>query len=133
MDNEMCLFCGEPLAMPEMKGPAEDYCKHCTDESGKLKPHEEVVQGIAHWLQSWQPGIDQTTAVERAAGHYMKAMPAWAEQRVHGWNSIGRLVPPFHRFRSSGDPCSGRPISPALSRGDEPRGHEVRLCRRLGG
>jgi Putative zinc ribbon domain len=76
--SENCYSCGAPLAMPEFKGPAEDYCKHCSDEEGNLKSFEEVRMGTAFWLKSWQPDIDEQKAVERA-GHYLKAMPAWAE------------------------------------------------------
>ena len=51
---------------------------HCTDAAGNLKPAEEVRKGIAEWLQSWQAGVDEVTALERA-GHFTKAMPAWAD------------------------------------------------------
>lgn len=76
--NKMCYSCGAPLSMPDFQGPAEDFCKHCTDESGTLKSREEVQQGIAFFLKSWQPEVDDATATVRA-GHYMRAMPAWAE------------------------------------------------------
>lgn len=65
--------------MPEFKGPAEDYCKHCTDEQGELKPREEIRTGIAQWFRIWQPGLDEDTALTRA-DHFMQAMPAWAER-----------------------------------------------------
>jgi hypothetical protein len=41
--------------MPDFKGPAENLCKHCTDEKGNLKPREEIQTGIAQWFKSWQP------------------------------------------------------------------------------
>jgi hypothetical protein len=66
------------LSSPQFKGPAEDYCKFCTDENGKLKPKEEVLAGVAHWIKSWQPDVDDATARARAE-HFMKAMPAWAQ------------------------------------------------------
>ena len=74
--DKFCFSCGAPLTS-DFKGPAENYCKYCTDEAGKLKPAEEVKMGMAAWLKSWQPDIDQATAVARAES-YMKAMPAWA-------------------------------------------------------
>ena len=76
--NKFCYSCTAPLEMPEFKGPAENYCKYCTDDQGKLKMKNEVQQGIAMWLKTWQPDIDDTTATERAT-NFMKAMPAWAE------------------------------------------------------
>ena len=76
--SQNCYSCGIPLNMPEFKGPAEDFCKHCADDSGQLKPYEEVRLGMAQWLKSWQPGLDDTKAMERAT-LYLKAMPAWAD------------------------------------------------------
>lgn len=73
-----CYSCGAPLSMPDFKGPAEDYCKHCTDDAGTLKSREEVHQGVASWLKTWQPDLDDETAARRAS-HYMNAMPAWAK------------------------------------------------------
>jgi hypothetical protein len=64
--------------MPQFKGPAEIYCKYCTDEKGDLKSREEIHKGIAEWLKTWQPELDEETAQARAT-HFMKAMPAWAE------------------------------------------------------
>jgi len=75
---EYCLSCGMPLNMPDVKGMAEGYCKHCTDEGGKLKSREEIKAGIAQWIKSWQSGISDEQALDRAE-HYMKAMPEWAE------------------------------------------------------
>jgi hypothetical protein len=76
--NKFCYSCTAPLEMPDFKGPAENYCKHCTDENGTLKPRDEILKGIAHWFMSWQPDLDEEKALERAE-HYMKAMPAWAD------------------------------------------------------
>jgi len=76
--DTFCHSCLAPLSIPDFKGPAEDYCKHCTDEQGNLKPREEVRQGVAMWLAGWQPGIDQAIALQRA-DLFMQAMPAWAE------------------------------------------------------
>ena len=76
--NRFCHSCAAPLDMPDFKGAAENYCKYCTDESGKLKEKGIVRQGIAEWLKGWQPGIDDNQALDRA-DLYMKSMPAWAE------------------------------------------------------
>lgn len=75
---KFCHSCTMPLDSPEARGPSKEYCKHCTDEAGNLKPREEVQQGIAMWLRSWQEGITEEQALRRA-GRFMQAMPAWAE------------------------------------------------------
>ena len=77
--NGFCHSCSAPLNVPDFKGPAENYCKYCTDEQGNLKPRDTVRQGIAEWLKSWQPNLDDATALTRAES-FMKAMPAWADQ-----------------------------------------------------
>ena len=76
--SDFCFACAAPLSVPDFKGPADDYCKHCTDEEGNLLPREQIQAGIAQWLKSWAPGITDEQAMERA-DDYMKAMPAWAE------------------------------------------------------
>jgi hypothetical protein len=75
---EFCLSCGMPLNTPDAKGLSEQYCKHCTDEEGNVRTREEIKQGMAHWIAQWQK-VDHETA-EKRAEHYMKAMPAWAEE-----------------------------------------------------
>ena len=44
--EKYCLSCAVPLGSEDFKGPAEDYCKHCTDERGQLKPFEEILAGM---------------------------------------------------------------------------------------
>lgn len=72
-----CHSCGGPLADPSLKGPTDVFCRYCADPQGNLRPQEQIRQGIAQWLKSWQPGITDEEARARA-GHYMRAMPAWA-------------------------------------------------------
>jgi hypothetical protein len=74
---EFCLSCGMPLNMPDAKGMSEQYCKHCSDEGGNLKSRDEIKEGMANWIMQWQH-VDRETALKRAE-HYMRAMPAWAE------------------------------------------------------
>ena len=76
--DKFCNTCAAPLNMPDFKGPAEDYCKYCTDESGNLKSRDTIQKGVADWFKSWQPGLDDQKALARAA-NYMKSMPAWAQ------------------------------------------------------
>ena len=76
--SDHCYACGVSLRLPDFKGVSDTYCKYCSDAKGKLKPREAVQLGIAHWLKSWSPGLDDQNAMHRAA-LYMQAMPAWAE------------------------------------------------------
>ena len=77
--DKFCHSCAAPLSMPDFKGPAEDFCKYCTDEEGNLKPKEDIKSGITQWIKGWQHGIDDETAANRAE-LYMKSMPAWADK-----------------------------------------------------
>ncbi len=77
--NQFCQSCGMPLNSEGAKSASGSYCQYCTDESGKLHPREAVQQGIAQWLKSFAPENGQADFDKRAA-HYMKAMPAWAEE-----------------------------------------------------
>jgi len=76
--KRFCCSCAAPLEIPDFKGPAENYCRYCTDEGGKLKSREEIQRGIAEWFKSWQTDVDDEKALARAA-NYMNAMPAWAK------------------------------------------------------
>jgi hypothetical protein len=78
MDTASCHSCAAPLSAPAFAGPAQDYCRFCTDASGKLKKKKEVRKAIARWMQSWQPGLGARKARKRAR-RYMRAMPAWAD------------------------------------------------------
>lgn len=78
--KNFCHSCAAPLDMELFKGVSEKYCKYCSDENGNLKSREEAKMFIAGWFTKWQPGIDTAKAAERAE-NYMKAMPAWAEQK----------------------------------------------------
>jgi len=75
--DQFCHSCAAPLAMPDFKGPAENYCKYCTDEDGVVKPRETIQAGVAEWFLTWQPDVDHETARRRAA-IYLDAMPHWA-------------------------------------------------------
>jgi hypothetical protein len=75
---KFCFSCAAPLYLPDFQGPAENYCKHCTDDAGNLKPKNEIQMGVAEWFKVWQPDLTHEKAAARAE-HYMKAMPAWAD------------------------------------------------------
>lgn len=76
--EKFCYSCGAPLSAPDFAGPVDNYCKYCVTESGELKSREEVKQGIAGWMKTWHPDLDDVNAQKRAE-HYLLAMPAWAE------------------------------------------------------
>lgn len=71
-----CQSCGMPLAADAAQVV---YCGFCVDEAGRLRPKEQVQTGIARWLEGFAPEGTGADFMERA-GHYMKAMPAWAEK-----------------------------------------------------
>ena len=56
MLDKFCYSCAAPVGMPDFRGPTEKYC---TDESGNLKSRDEVQMGLAEWLKSWQPDLEQ--------------------------------------------------------------------------
>ena len=76
--SKFCYACGSPLSVLDFKGIKENYCRFCTDKDGKLKSKEEIMLGIARWLRSWQPDLDDKKAEHRAE-LYLKAMPEWAD------------------------------------------------------
>ena len=75
--SDHCYACTCPLMDPEHQGASDIYCKFCTDERGNLKPCDQVRSGIAHWMRTWQSGLAEEVAIQRAA-LFMKALPAWA-------------------------------------------------------
>ncbi len=77
MFNNYCYSCGVPMEFPDFGEDTVNYCNRCTDRNGRLVPHDLVQRGIAEWLKTWQPDLDDARAMERAA-YYMKSMPAWS-------------------------------------------------------
>ena len=65
------------VLLHENRGAAEIYCRYCANEDGELRPREEVLGILTHWMQRWQGGLDETEA-RRRAERFMSAMPAWA-------------------------------------------------------
>lgn len=74
MGQHFCYSCGISLAT--VPGSVAPYCSYCVDQPGVLKSRLTVKAGIAQWLVSWQPGLDETEA-DRRAENYMQSMPAW--------------------------------------------------------
>ena len=75
----------------ETRRGCTSFCSYCTDNAGNLKPRDVVQQGIACQLKSWQGDLGADVTMERV-GHFMKAMPAWAETLPvgHAVMSTGR-------------------------------------------
>lgn len=75
-----CHSCSMPLDVPGFKGKSDIYCVHCTDEDGALNVTKDQVQSaIANWFKEWQGDLDDEIAMKRA-GHYLQAMPQWADE-----------------------------------------------------
>ncbi len=70
-----CLSCATSLR--EHGGVNPLYCRHCSDDSGRLRPREEVHEILATWMLGWQDGLTPETARARAA-RFMSTMPAWS-------------------------------------------------------
>jgi hypothetical protein len=93
--SEPSLFPGRPAAVPDTgrfttcqscsvslleeghRGASARYCRFCSDDTGKLKPRQEVQRLLAGWFQNSRTGLADEEAMRRA-GLYMMAMPAWA-------------------------------------------------------
>ncbi len=70
---ENCGSCGMPLTDAK---PGEMYCGYCTNDAGKLKPYEEVLEGT---IQGYFMGMQQMARAEAeiAAKAHLATMPAW--------------------------------------------------------
>ncbi|MCP4093627.1 MAG: hypothetical protein GY747_09270 [Planctomycetes bacterium] len=70
---ENCGSCGMPLTDAE---PGQVYCDYCTDDAGKLKSYEEVLEGT---IQGYFMGMQKMERAEAevAAKEYLAKMPAW--------------------------------------------------------
>lgn len=72
-----CFSCGMPIPKPEdhaLGNPKNPYCKNCADADGKLKPFEQVAEGLKNFLVS--QGTDASEA-ETKAKEGLRKMPAW--------------------------------------------------------
>ena len=62
-----CLSCAVSLLDEHNKGPSDRFCRFCSDEAGKLKPHDEVQQILARWFQRSGTDLADAEAARRAA------------------------------------------------------------------
>ncbi|MDP1684976.1 zinc ribbon domain-containing protein [Hydrogenophaga sp.] len=73
-----CGSCGFPMREPaDFAGgqPGAVYCSTCGDDTGQLRPFDEVLQANANYLVR-QQGLDPIAAREMAHA-LLAAMPAW--------------------------------------------------------
>ena len=68
-----CQSCGMP--MKDAK-PGAMYCQYCTDDSGQLRPYEQVLEGTKRGYFMQMLGQPEATAATSAREHLSK-MPAW--------------------------------------------------------
>ena len=76
-----CGSCGFPMRAPaDFAGGKVDaaYCSTCGDETGQLKPYDEVLRANADYLVREQ-GLDPGAA-RRLAGALLASMPAWKDR-----------------------------------------------------
>lgn len=73
--HAFCRSCATSLLHAAGKSPC--YCRHCSDETGRLRTRAEVQKLLAEWMQAWQGGLSDEEAMERARV-FMSTMPAWA-------------------------------------------------------
>jgi predicted enzyme related to lactoylglutathione lyase len=71
-----CQSCGMPLKDAK---PGHMYCDYCTDESGTLRPYEQVLEGTTTGYFMRMQGMPRPAA-EKAAREHLSKMPAWASR-----------------------------------------------------
>jgi len=69
-----CQSCGMPMTEA---APGQMYCQYCTDDQGRLKPYEAVLEGT---IQGYFMGMQkmERPAAESAAKEHLAKMPAWS-------------------------------------------------------
>ena len=77
-DEKFCQSCGMPMRNQQDFGGGKldsDYCVHCTDAEGKLKPYEVVLENMKNFaLRSM--GVSEAEALKMAE-EGMAKQPAW--------------------------------------------------------
>lgn len=72
-----CDSCSALLADGIHGGVSDRYCRFCSDESGRLKPRQDVEDLLSRWIGNWDRRLGPAEARERASA-YMEKMPAWS-------------------------------------------------------
>lgn len=73
-----CGSCGFPMEKPEdfsLSNVVSLYCRHCTDETGKLLPYEAILKANTKYYIESQ-GISENVA-SKMAKDLLATMPAW--------------------------------------------------------
>jgi uncharacterized glyoxalase superfamily protein PhnB len=75
-----CQSCGMPLTDAQ---PGQTYCSYCTDEHGKLRPYEVVLEGttVGYFMHMQKLPRDKA---EQAAREHLAKMPAWKSREAVG-------------------------------------------------
>jgi uncharacterized glyoxalase superfamily protein PhnB len=72
-----CQSCGMPLSDAK---PGAMYCGYCTDEQGKLRPYESVLEGCTSGYFMAMQKMPRAEA-EQAARKHLSTMPAWKTRK----------------------------------------------------
>jgi hypothetical protein len=75
--TDFCHSCSTSLHVKHHRGAASRYCRYCADETGRLRPREDVERILTNWIANWQGAIGPEEARRRARS-LMAAMPAWS-------------------------------------------------------
>jgi hypothetical protein len=77
-DPKLCESCGMPMRETSDYGGGRmdnRYCVHCTDQTGALKPYDEVLAGMQAFAVKMM-GVSGDEALKMAR-EGMAKMPAW--------------------------------------------------------
>ena len=78
-----CYSCGMPLVNASdyaLGDTNQQYCSHCTDSQGQLKPYEVVLNDTAHYLAHSQ-GLAMDAALG-IAKEMIEKLPAWRDRHA---------------------------------------------------
>ena len=73
-----CSSCGMPIENPKdfsLGDTSSDYCRYCTDKSGKLLPYEKILKANADYFKESQGLTNE--AAHKMATDLLKSQPAW--------------------------------------------------------
>ncbi|MBI9048173.1 MAG: hypothetical protein JEZ00_02040 [Anaerolineaceae bacterium] len=77
-EDKVCESCGMPMRQVEDFGGGQldnNYCAHCTDEQGNLKPYEVVLENMKAFAVRMM-GVSESEALKMAQ-EGMAKNPAW--------------------------------------------------------
>jgi Putative zinc ribbon domain len=75
---DACGSCGMPFEKPEDHALADinnNFCRHCADDNGKLRPYDAVLESnVEYYIES--QGLNREAAAKMAK-EFLSQMPAW--------------------------------------------------------